>query len=455
MARKKTTENKPTIMDVAQKKSNIKQNTFKMDDVEYTFVSTVERETKVTLVAHTVENLCRKVEEGEICRDLLIQRTEGQWSTSIKSMLIYSMLMDRQIGNILMATGRSDTQNYAVNSLIDGLQRTSAIVDFVNNKFSLGKNTPSIICRCKTVDGKEVEKEFPLARKKFKHLPTGLQKKLLNYTLSIYSYVNFTDEELDEIVYCVNSGKAPTAYQKMRFALGSENMREIQPICESTLWEDVSGCKTKNDSILPCILRILMGYACYPYDSLGSAAINNFINDFEQYVTPSVIDDVKQLIEELAEVKFKLTDEELEFFDSCNIPHLALGLFKFNNMDNPDGKSYDEFIKAFLKSESYQEYIRFQETSKGSGGSKYSADNFDGRQSIIEEYIDEFLDCSLSQDTDTVVSTTVDGIDDNEEEVSGGDNVDTESGETGRRDKIYVSQEILPELNLSSTFVGV
>lgn len=44
-------------------------------------------------------------------------------------------------------------------------------------------------------------------------------------------------KKIHEIVFSTNNGKAPAVFHKMRFALGTENMRLIQPLCDSALWE--------------------------------------------------------------------------------------------------------------------------------------------------------------------------------------------------------------------------
>ena len=205
-------------------------------------------------------------------------------------------------------------------------------------------------------------------------------------------YENFSDDELDDIVYCMNNGKTPTSYQKIRFLLGSENMRYLQPICDSTLWEDNRNCKAKNDSILCCVIRTLMMLSNYNYTNLGSAQMTRFVeSDYSDYVKISTVKELNDLVEQLAEIKYQMTDEEVTRLDACSIPHLILNLKKFNAMENLEGITYIDFLRKFWNSEDFASYTEYCET-KGSGASQYSIESIDARQYIIDDFLDEIFD---------------------------------------------------------------
>lgn len=295
----------------------------------------------------------------------------------------------------MTATGRDDTQNYAVNSLIDGLQRSSTIYDYINNKFKLSGKLKPILCKFKdTESGEIISKEFKIAGKKFKQLPEILRDAILDYRLTVYSYKGFSDDELDSILYCVNSGKAPTSYQKMRFALGSNVMRTIQPMCESTLWEDVNGCTAKNDSILCCIIRILMMISNYYCNSYGTSDMNKFIDNFDDNIKMSAISETAVLIEQLAGIKFEMADEEIETLNACSIPHIIMNMRKFNKMRKADEtKTYLDCYRAFLASNDYKEFLEYSQS--GSGSSQYSEESVNERQYIIDNFLYDFLNYPL------------------------------------------------------------
>lgn len=349
----------------------------------------------VSEIPMRIKEFVEDMERDKISRDTLIQREVNQWNNGLKSNLILSILIGRPIGTILTATGRDDTQNYAVNSLIDGLQRSSTIYDYINNKFKLSGKLKPILCKFKdTESGEIISKEFKIAGKKFKQLPEILRDAILNYRLTIYSYKGFADDELDSILYCVNSGKAPTSYQKMRFALGSNVMRTIQPMCESTLWEDVSGCNSKNDSILCCIIRILMMISSYSCKSYGTMDMNRFVDNFDDNIKMAAVSETADLIGQLADVKFEMTDEEIETLTACSIPHILMNMRKFNEMRKPDeSRNYLDCYRAFLVSSEYKEFLGHSQS--GSGGSQYSEDSVNERQYIIDNFLYDFLNYPL------------------------------------------------------------
>lgn len=393
---KTDTPKTPQIIDTV----NIDGKSYKMMCVD------IQQEGTVCEIPMRIKDFVEDMERGKISRDTLIQREINQWGSLLKSNFIYSVMINRPIGTILTATGRSDTQNYAVNSLIDGLQRSTTICDYVNNKFRLSGKLKPIRCKFKdTESGEIISKEYAVAGKKFKQLPEILRDAILNYRLTICSYKGFSDSELDNILYCVNSGKTPTSYQKMRFALGSNVMRTIQPMCDSDLWEDVSGCTAKNDSILCSVIRIIMMYSLYECTNYGIAEMNKFIDGFDENMDMPTLTSVNELIEQFADIKNQMNDDELTALNACSIPHFIIGLDRFNGYEeNTQGKTYLECYRAFLANEDYKEFLEFSQS--GSGNAQYSADNVNIRQSTLDYFIDKFIGVeSDTPDVDIVDET--------------------------------------------------
>ena len=374
---------------MAKKMNN---NTFEFKGISYTLTNRVRDKSEVRDVVYSIESYVKAVDEGKICRDPLIQRTDDQWSRKQRSKFIEAILRDRPIGSITTAKGRAESRNYRITSLIDGLQRTTAIVDYVHDRFALDKKAQPILCKFEDSEGNEIEEYLEISGKRFSQLPDAIKDFFNSYTIITYLYENFSDDELDDIVYCMNNGKTPTSYQKIRFLLGSENMRYLHPICDSTLWEDNRNCKAKNDSILCCVIRTLMMLSNYNYTNLGSAQMTRFVeSDYSDYVKISTVKELNDLVEQLAEIKYQMTDEEVTRLDACSIPHLILNLKKFNAMENLEGITYIDFLRKFWNSEDFASYTEYCET-KGSGASQYSIESIDARQYIIDDFLDEIFD---------------------------------------------------------------
>lgn len=373
-------------------------NTLENNGITYHIVERVMEETNIREIPDTIEFFLRDVITGKICRDPLIQRTDNQWSTKQKSKLIEAILHNRPIGNIIIAKGRAEAKNYMINSLVDGLQRVTAMLDFYQDKYSLNKFAAPITVRAVADNGAEIKCSFNIAGKKFSQLPDAIQEFFNRYHLTTYMYEGFSDDELDDIVFCLNNGKTPNAYQKLRFLLGSENMRLLQPICDSTIWEDSKGCKAKNDSILCCVIRSLMMITYYPYNNLGSASMTKFVEvDWDNYVKPDDIKNLASLVDEFAEIKCGLSDNELEKFDSITIPHYIMTLNAFKRKDS-DG-DFEEFLHKFWSSDSYDSFTVDCESS-GSGSGLYAAESIEKRQNDIDDFIDEYFENNVKEEDD-------------------------------------------------------
>ena len=374
-------------------------NIIEIQDKYYTVAERVREDSDVRMIPYPIKMYVEEVDNGEIRRDPLIQRTDDQWQRKQKSKLIEAILHNRPIGSIALAKGRAESKSYAITSLVDGLQRTTTIVDFYHDKFSLDKKAKPVVCRCVDENGNEERLEIEIAGKKYSQLPDAIKRFFDKYTITTYMHEGFTDEELDDIVFCMNNGKTPNSYQKIRFLLGSENMRSLQPICDSTLWEDSKGCKAKNDSILCCVVRTLMMMTYYNYNNLGSASMTKFVDEevFDEYVKMKDISKLANLVEELAEIKCSLTDDDMVKFDSITIPHYIMSLKSFKE-HNTNGEFID-FLNGFWNSDMYKSFMAECE-SNGSGGSLYSAQSVENRQSAIDDYLDEYLDINNGGESD-------------------------------------------------------
>ena len=173
----KAVKKQPTISDIIELDGKI----YQMMCVD------IRQDGTVSEIPMRIKEFVDEMERDKISRDNLIQREINQWNNSLKSNLILSILINRPIGTILTAMGRADTQNYTVNSLIDGLQRSTTIYDFVNNKFRLSSKIKPILCKFKDTErGEIVSKEYKIARKKIQAVTRNIKghySQLSSYNL--------------------------------------------------------------------------------------------------------------------------------------------------------------------------------------------------------------------------------------------------------------------------------
>ena len=142
-------------------------NVIEMNDKSFTIAERTREDSDVRMIPYAIKMFVEEVDNEEICRDPLIQRTDDQWTKKQKSKLIEAVLHNRPIGSIALAKGRAESKSYAVTSLVDGLQRTTALVDFYHDKYALDKRAKPIVCKCVDEDGNEEKLEIPIANNKY------------------------------------------------------------------------------------------------------------------------------------------------------------------------------------------------------------------------------------------------------------------------------------------------
>lgn len=101
--------------------------------------------------------------KGNISFEHKLQRPVGQWNVKMKSLLIHSLLSGFPVNPIYVVNENNTTYT------LDGSQRTSTCIDFLNDKFPLSKDTPNVTIASKE-NGETIVKEYEIAKKKFSKL---------------------------------------------------------------------------------------------------------------------------------------------------------------------------------------------------------------------------------------------------------------------------------------------
>ena len=147
---------------------------------------------KVSSRERTLQWICNQYKKGNISFSHKLQRPIGQWNSKMKSLLIHSLLSGFPVNPIYIVE-----ENKVIYTL-DGSQRTSICIDYINNVFSLNKDTPNISITSNE-NGESVTREYQIAGKKFKKLDEEVQSTLLACSLEFCMLSDYTDEELHEI----------------------------------------------------------------------------------------------------------------------------------------------------------------------------------------------------------------------------------------------------------------
>lgn len=166
----------------------------------------------------TARDLKIMSEKGNLSFDNAVQRS-FVWKNTAKdnrmSMLIDSMLRGLPVPPMYCNCIFEDVKN-KVYDFLDGKQRTTTIIKFLNNEFML-LNIPVF----EEEDGMEVD----LNGKTYSQLPEEYQDRIKTYSFTVYYYENMDQEDAVEMFRRLNNGKSPTAIELTR--ANAESINEI------------------------------------------------------------------------------------------------------------------------------------------------------------------------------------------------------------------------------------
>lgn len=185
----------------------------------------------------SAKQLVRSIEKGNVRFDSSVQRGYV-WDQSRKSLLIHSMIEGYPIPPFYSA------KDEKVYQFLDGKQRSEAMSSYINNKFEL-TGVPEVTL--------ESEETMEINGLTFEKLPEELQDKIKDYSLTIYYFDGITDEEINELFFRLNNGKALSAIELTRVKAKSiDTIREIgkHQIFNSALTEKALNRYTNEDIVI-------------------------------------------------------------------------------------------------------------------------------------------------------------------------------------------------------------
>lgn len=138
----------------------------------------------------------KKLEHLELQPDY---QRRSLWNQHAKIMLIDSILENIPIPKIYIAASIKDGNTHRI--VIDGQQRITAILEFLDNQYSLLKPYTGLYFG-----------------NKFKDLPLNIQSKILSYRLDFNEFENYSDDEIRKIYNRVNKYTVALNKQELRRA---------------------------------------------------------------------------------------------------------------------------------------------------------------------------------------------------------------------------------------------
>lgn len=300
--------------------------------------------------SRTLQWINNQSKKGNISFSHKLQRPVGQWSPKMKSLLIHSLLSGFPV-NPIYIVDENDTLY-----TLDGSQRTSTCIDYLNNQFALHKDTPNITIATKE-NGEPVLKEYIIAKKKFNKLDEEVRSTLLSCELEFCTLSEFTDEDVKEMFRRQNSSK-PLSGKLLRIVHESDEFSDaVYSLSNHPFMRKlITPAQHKNGTDRDLIIQTLMLIS------------TNQENDFTSFRTKDIDVFVKDHADKSLDKIGVLQDAMDKFdetFEEIKVPITSISVILYSGYRiMKDKKSFSklvELIKEFLSSydtnEEYKQYV--------------------------------------------------------------------------------------------------
>jgi hypothetical protein len=151
-----------------------------------------------------VQDYCAMHERSEVSINSNYQRSDKVWPRPAQSFLIETILLGFPIPKLFLHHKTDIRARSSIKDVVDGQQRTRAIIDYYHDAYRLGRNLT----------------EVPeAAGMTYSELPDLLKAKFLNYGLNFDTFVEATDEQVREVFRRMNSFTVPLNPEEQRHAI--------------------------------------------------------------------------------------------------------------------------------------------------------------------------------------------------------------------------------------------
>ena len=306
-------------------------------------------------VVMTVTSYVDSVHNGDWCLEFSGQRLSGQWSNPQKGTLIETMLQGYQIPALVVCEQKMK-DGFAVNWIIDGMQRTSVLDEFLADGFAVARNIerPIISYQIRKKDEKGrvllengipvfETAEFDIRNKKFSAFPEELQKKIKDYPLTFEMYLGCTAEDVEYHIRRYNGGKPMNQNQKGQTHLGQEFAFLVNEVLKRPFFKN--GYKM-SEYVNASVNRVVD----------DAVMVINFCEDWKQnpvYLCKYLHDNATaEMFEEIGELADRmdavLSDETREEVTRQTDSFIFFAAFKrFTEFGLPDSR-FEDFMSAFV-----------------------------------------------------------------------------------------------------------
>lgn len=298
--------------------------------------------------------------DGTLRFDCPIQRASGQWNNYAASLLIHSMLSDYIIPNIYFR--KKDGDGKAILEVLDGKQRLTACMGFVDDGWSLHPKTPEV-----ELDGEK----YDIALKTFSELDEAVKQEILNHRFTIFQLEDCTDEEVEETFARINSGVALSKIQSARPVLGMELAGFFNGLCSHPFFQTSLNLtpaqwRREDDFLTLMTIAMLVEDLYFKDFKIKTSSSAAECVRFAEVVRDDYSDEKRELMESVVGyLDSAFGKSEKKFLKKTNaviVGYLAVIMLE----DNIEAHEYAEAVTSFFESDETEAY----KEASGSGNVK-------------------------------------------------------------------------------------
>lgn len=233
--------------------------------------------TKLTWTVKQIQQMFQ--EKKTLAFDHPIQRQGNQWGQEMKSLLVHSLLSGYPIPNIYVLREDStqvDEKNKPIYnfSVIDGKQRLTNVLSFLNGDYSLSEELPTV-----EIDGVT----YKLGGLYFGDLDEPVKYEILRFKFDIFSFEDCSDDEIEEIFFRLNNSVPLSKSQISKAKMGTTMAEFINELLKSKFMSEsgnFSASQRKSNDDQKCIIQGMMlldkKYASYELVDFSETSIMSY-----------------------------------------------------------------------------------------------------------------------------------------------------------------------------------
>lgn len=306
----------------------------------------VNRTNECTHDTTTVQSIRRSIKNGTLRDDNPLQRATDNWNNEMKSNLMVTAMNGFGIPGLTICERRIG--NSYVKEIIDGLQRCSSFIGFLENTFKISKKVERPMVTYQVFkgfgeDGLPIHEmmTFDVRGKKFSDLPEELQSKIEDYNIHVDTYLKCSNEDVEYHIRRLNSSRSMNHSQRGLTFIGSNFAMSIKRITGKDFFRDTYKITDKrNGNIQRMVFESVMlinfedDWISAPEKIGAFLSENANTSQFENFGT--LVDRVDDVLDDETRKLFNMRDSFVWFKVFSDF--LRLGV---------DDEKFNDFLKAF------------------------------------------------------------------------------------------------------------